>query len=106
MTFYHKALIDGSECYQVQGYFESMSPEEAAKKNSRARKYAYVIARTTPFKATDCVGKHNVLPWRHWSDADGIQEEHQTRSQTWYAAAEAGTSEVSSMRKPDKWPVC
>ena len=62
MTFYHKAFIDGSECYQVQGYFESMSPEEAAKKNSRARKYAYVIARTTPFKATDCVGNTTFYP--------------------------------------------
>ena len=62
MTFYHKALIDGSECYQVAGFFEAMTPEQAASKNRRARKYAYVVAKTTPFRATDCIGNVTIYP--------------------------------------------
>lgn len=62
MTFYHKALIDGSECYQVQGFFKSMTPEEAAAKNRRARIYCYVPAKVTPFVAIDCIGNRTVYP--------------------------------------------
>ena len=62
MTFYHKALIDGSECYQVQGYFEQMTPEEAATRNRRARLYCYVPAKVSPAVAVDCVGSRTVYP--------------------------------------------
>ena len=70
MTFYHKALIDGSECYQVTGYFEQMTPEQAAAKNRRARLYCYVPAKVKPAVAVDCIGNRTVY-------AGGIDHMHQ-----------------------------
>ena len=60
MTFYHKALISGSECYQVTGFFEQMTPEQAAAKNRRARMYCYVPAKVSPAVAVDCAGNRTV----------------------------------------------
>jgi len=56
MSFYLKGLLDGSECWQVAGYYEPMTKEEAAGKNRRAIKYVYIEAKCRPLTVSKCDG--------------------------------------------------